>query len=265
MAKFKKKYTTEQVKDIFAESDCELLDEYQDMLTPMNYKCACGSLSKIRLFSFLKGSRCKECGRKKMSQSRKLSFDVVKEKFEEVGYQVLSTEYIDNKTPINYICDRGHEGSNSYANFSKGRRCKQCWVEDNSGANHCNYNPDREQVKENDKFRRLCRSLVRRVLKAIDKDKLKKSKELLGYSHKDLRDHLYDHKNLENMGDEKWVVDHIFPIKAFLDYGIEDISLINSLDNLQPLEEKENLVKNDKYSKEEFESYLENKGVIDVD
>jgi 5-methylcytosine-specific restriction endonuclease McrA len=102
---------------------------------------------------------------------------------------------------------------------------------------------------------------VKRVLKQTNKEKLKKSKELLGYSHQELQERLFNHPNLKEIGDSIWVVDHIFPIKAFLEYGIEDISLINSLDNLQPLEERENLVKNDKYSKEEFEDYLKSKGI----
>lgn len=75
-------------------------------------------------------------------------------------------------------------------------------------------------------------------------------------------DHLKSHPNMGLIGPEdKWVVDHKFPIKAFIDYGIDDISLINCLDNLQPLEEKVNLKKNDKYSKEEFEEFLRAKGI----
>lgn len=61
--------------------------------------------------------------------------------------------------------------------------------------------------------------------------------------------------------EEKWVVDHKFPIKAFLDYGIEDIALINCLENLQPLEEKANLRKNDYYLASDFETFLVSKGV----
>lgn len=262
MAKFEKKYTTEEVARIFAEQECELLaTEYQDMLTPMKYRCSCGAVSEVRLFAFLKGTRCRSCGIEKMRQSRKLSWDFVKGEFEKVGYRVLSSEYVDNKTPIHYLCDKGHHGKTSYANFKKGGRCKQCFLERNSGSTHPNYNPDRSQVSENDKFRRMCRSLVRRVLKAAAKEKLKKSKELLGYTYQDLRDHLLQHPNMKDIGDKKWVIDHVYPIKAFLDNGVEDVSVINALDNLQPLEEKENLVKNASYSQEEFLAFLKDRGI----
>ena len=55
-------------------------------------------------------------------------------------------------------------------------------------------------------------------------------------------------------------MDHIFPIQAFVDYGIKDIKLINCLENLQPLNGKENCSKGDKYDVEKFEKWLESKG-----
>jgi hypothetical protein len=59
-----------------------------------------------------------------------------------------------------------------------------------------------------------------------------------------------------------WHTDHIFPIKAFLDYGIVDIKIINCLENLRPLDAKENLCKNAKYDKVLFEQWLQSKGVV---
>ncbi len=53
-----------------------------------------------------------------------------------------------------------------------------------------------------------------------------------------------------------------FPVSAFIKYGIHDVRLINCLDNLQPLEAYANLSKHDKYDKQEFEAWLEAKGVI---
>ena len=51
--------------------------------------------------------------------------------------------------------------------------------------------------------------------------------------------------------------DHIFPMKAFVDNGIFDLRVINSLDNLQPLLLSENRSKSCSYSKEEFLKWLE--------
>ena len=61
---------------------------------------------------------------------------------------------------------------------------------------------------------------------------------------------------------KKWEVDHVFPIKAFLDYGISDLKIINCLDNLQPLSEYDNCSKNAKYDCVEFEKWLVSKKVL---
>ena len=58
-----------------------------------------------------------------------------------------------------------------------------------------------------------------------------------------------------------WHVDHIFPLKAFLDYDIKDIRLINCLENLQPLLGTENLAKQSKYDQTMFEQWLLSKGI----
>jgi hypothetical protein len=58
-------------------------------------------------------------------------------------------------------------------------------------------------------------------------------------------------------------IDHIFPIQAFIDFGLcetEHIKIINSLENLQPLDAFDNLSKSDKYDKEEFIKFLQTKG-----
>ena len=57
-------------------------------------------------------------------------------------------------------------------------------------------------------------------------------------------------------------IDHIFSIKAFVDYGISDISLINCLENLQPISSYENISKNAKYNKQEFEVWLRRHGYL---
>ena len=64
------------------------------------------------------------------------------------------------------------------------------------------------------------------------------------------------------MKDGKWHLDHVFPIQAFLDYNIYRPELINALDNLQPLEGKDNVSKHAKYDKQLFENYLKSKNVF---
>lgn len=56
----------------------------------------------------------------------------------------------------------------------------------------------------------------------------------------------------DNYGE--WEVDHIIPVSAWLDAGVTDLDVINSIDNLQPLWKKENAKKSNK-----IEVKLENK------
>ena len=48
---------------------------------------------------------------------------------------------------------------------------------------------------------------------------------------------------------------------AFIEYGVSDVRVINSLDNLRPLDPRSNLTKAGSYDPDEFEDYLRAKGV----
>jgi hypothetical protein len=99
------------------------------------------------------------------------------------------------------------------------------------------------------------------VLNVTGRVKNKKSAKLLGYDYKQLQEHIENHPNWNLVKDGDWHIDHIFPIKSFLDYGISDLKVINDLDNLRPLAAKDNLFKNAKYDKDKFEIYLNSKGI----
>lgn len=98
-------------------------------------------------------------------------------------------------------------------------------------------------------------------LKYTGEDKLDHSKELLGYSPKELIESVQSHPNWNNVKDKNWHLDHIFPIIAFIEAGIKDFKVICALDNLQPLSEKNNCSKNGRYDKDKFHTYLEDKGI----
>lgn len=78
----------------------------------------------------------------------------------------------------------------------------------------------------------------------------------LGYSPKQLLEHLQKFDNWNELKNKSWHLDHIFPIIAFVKKGIIDPSIICHLSNLQPLEGIENCIKNDTYDKIEFEEYI---------
>ncbi|AUR97537.1 coil containing protein [Vibrio phage 1.240.O._10N.261.52.F8] len=76
-----------------------------------------------------------------------------------------------------------------------------------------------------------------------------KAEDLLGYTCEQLRSHIESQFKEGMSWDNRseWHIDHIKPIKAFLDEGITDPAIINALDNLQPLWASENLSKSAKW------------------
>ncbi|EDG3400857.1 hypothetical protein B6T80_23170 [Salmonella enterica subsp. enterica serovar Newport] len=72
----------------------------------------------------------------------------------------------------------------------------------------------------------------------------------LGYSQSDLIAHIAslfsDGMDWANYGE--WEVDHILPIQWFIDNGLTDARIVNSLANLRPLWAKDNRSKGAKFS-----------------
>jgi hypothetical protein len=63
---------------------------------------------------------------------RRLTYDFVKEQFEKEDYILLTKEYIDSQSKLDYICPRGHKHNISWSNWSQGKRCKYCNNENSS-------------------------------------------------------------------------------------------------------------------------------------
>lgn len=91
------------------------------------------------------------------------------------------------------------------------------------------------------------RSILINTIKRIGTTKEGKTNEALGYSAKELKENI-EYKFTEGMSWEnwgEWHIDHIKPVSKF--DKSEKITIINSLDNLQPLWAKDNLMKSNKF------------------
>lgn len=132
---------------------------------------------------------------------------------------------------------------NQHAEYSRAK--KKEWDENNR--DHINeYKRSKYANDLEYKTQILCRSLVRRLFKTTGVKKCEKTEVVLGYSHKDLKDHIEsqfkDGMTWNNYGE--WHIDHIVPISSAktLAEGIE----LSQLSNLQPLWAEENLSKGSK-------------------
>lgn len=90
------------------------------------------------------------------------------------------------------------------------------------------------------------RSLLHRILYKFGTKKSDKTINCLGYSSDDLKFHIEmqfeKDMNWNNYG--KWEIDHKKPVSSF--DKTDSIMIVNSLDNLQPLWKKDNLIKGSK-------------------
>lgn len=102
-----------------------------------------------------------------------------------------------------------------------------------------------------------CYKALQTCLAYMGKDKTERTHKLLGFTPDELQKSVKGHPNWEKVKDEDWHLDHIFPIIAFIDHGITDISVICSLGNLRPASAHENCKKNRKYSKKEFAEWID--------
>lgn len=101
----------------------------------------------------------------------------------------------------------------------------------------------------------LCRMLTRFNLKRKGR-----THEMLGYRPIDLYLRI-ENQFKDGMGwhnRSEWHIDHICPVSKLIDAGVTDMSIINHLDNLQPMWAKENISKSAKIvDKDLFERLVE--------
>jgi hypothetical protein len=60
---------------------------------------------------------------------KKYTIEEVKNLFEKEGYQLLTTEYINSKQKLDYICSKGHKYYITLDSWQQGNRCKICGIE----------------------------------------------------------------------------------------------------------------------------------------
>lgn len=89
------------------------------------------------------------------------------------------------------------------------------------------------------------RDMLKRCLLLTGQRKSRTTESILGYSSKDLKQHISDQfvdgMSWDNWGE--WHIDHIEPVACLVRRGVTDPAVINALSNLRPIWAKENLSK----------------------
>lgn len=263
-----KKLTYEYVFEFFKNKGCVLLDDkYLGSSCKLNYICSCGQQDSVFWGNFSRYGRCKKCSAISGATKKKFDQKYVSNYFKENHCELLDS-YLDANTPMNYRCSCGEKDKISFSKFKIGQRCRICKYKKISekgklriGDKNPRWNPDRDFVNLNKKIHTKFNSMISYFLSESKIRKDCKSESFVGYTRKELKNHITNHLDWNEVKDQKWSIDHIFPVKAFLEIGITDPKIVHCLDNLRPMLLKDNISKSGKYSKEKFKDWLLIKGI----
>ncbi len=261
----KRKYSLEQARERFLGKRLSLLEQtYITANTPMSYVClVCQVPGKMRLATVNLGHGCRTCANRIRAAARRTSTAEVRDLFEAGGLTLLEDDFKNNATPMRFRCmNCGHVGAMSFKVVKRGGMCRRCAVLKRTGPGHHRWIEDREEVRLRKKITEKCHDSLKHCLMYTDGVESDTTSELLGYSPRGLREHLESFPGWSELIKGEWHLDHVHPIIAFIEYGVIEISVMNALDNLQPLDARSNLSKAGSYDREKFETYLSSKGVV---
>ena len=129
----KNRFDIEQVREVYSNKGCTLItNEYRSANQKLDYICPNGHFHSMKFSHFKDNHKCPYCVGVSSPDIEFIREDMIK-----YDYRLLSSEYINNRSPLVYECPRGHIRVTNWSNWnSHGKRCKICFHEDNVGPNH---------------------------------------------------------------------------------------------------------------------------------
>jgi hypothetical protein len=117
-----RKLTYEFVKEQFEKENYILVStEYIEAHNKLDYICPKGHKHSIKWSHWQQGYRCPYC-----AGLVKFTLEQIRESFNNEGYSLVSKEYINSGTKLDYICSKGHKHSICWDNWKQGKRCPTC-------------------------------------------------------------------------------------------------------------------------------------------
>lgn len=116
------KLTLEHVQKQFEKEGYTLLSkEYVNAHIKLNYICSKKHEHDITWDKWQQGVRCPYC-----YGNTKPTLEQIRESFEQENYILLSKEYINSYTKLEYICSKGHKHNISWDDWQQHTRCPTC-------------------------------------------------------------------------------------------------------------------------------------------
>ena len=124
------KYSFEQVKETFSLNNCVLINEtYKNNTEILKFTCKCNVENEMSFKKYLVQLCCDECHSKTLKRRFKYTFNEVKKVFEENNCELISTEYKNQTSNLDYICECKKDAKITFKMFLTGQRCQKCAVE----------------------------------------------------------------------------------------------------------------------------------------
>ena len=117
------KHEYKYIKDNFEKEGYILLSKiYQNNKHKLKYICPNDHQHYITYNDWTSGYRCPYC-----AGLGKPTIGFIKKQFKKENYTLLTKEYINNYTKLEYICPKGHKRSMSWNQWQQGQRCLKCY------------------------------------------------------------------------------------------------------------------------------------------
>lgn len=118
----KKKLSLDFIRNGFVENKYILLaTEYINCPQKLEYVCPNDHQHSISWDNWKQGHRCPYC-----AGQGKLTIGFIRKSFNDYGYKLLTSVYINSDQQLNYVCQCGHKHSMKWNNWRIGRRCPSC-------------------------------------------------------------------------------------------------------------------------------------------
>jgi len=187
----------------------------------------------------------KEQQKKKNKVWRENNKEYIKEKMK---------EWLDNNKEYKKQKDKEYRAKN----YEKYKEYHKIWAKQNY--NDMKTNPERQEEFIRHKIKK---NTARRIREMLGFKKSDTTLYYVGCTLDQFKQHLeskfQENMNWENYG-SAWHIDHIIPCNAFNFLDEKQVKACFHYKNLQPLWATENIIKKDKYTKDNYDKYLDDYG-----
>lgn len=104
-------------------------NEYKNNRTKMPFSCPKHGVFLATYYRLTTGRGCPKCGIEQRAECRTYSYEYVKHKVEEKGYELISSEYRSAHDKLTMACKKHGEFKQTLSEFLSGHLCPRCGIE----------------------------------------------------------------------------------------------------------------------------------------